>query len=388
MKDIAGFIAKAAEKIGFNRDFYLESNIPTDPANICVILFFGDIRSLFILSSLLLHRYKEQDKPSKYIIFASWPGFSSLFPYVDEYWSLHNDLHVKKLIPTATGFKNNNELTSYYLRNLNHYFFEDVVLAETEFSLYYNNGLTNQFWNKYKQIKRFLPEISSSVTLGKDFQKEFTEKGGYKVCVYPTTHMVNWHNNQPVLLPLPKEFWVTLVHKLLLNKIVPVICKSFATFDLSSEFNKSCICFSDLNVDKILSLMRFTGCTIDVFGFASSLAMAARTPFVSCVERAKYISLKEYEIDDLCGFNVPKKYIFSFSTIIEGGNPTSWELDIINTLVNRVNDFLPFIDKDKLPGIGQSLEFVSYDIVRVKKLKKIGTRFIKLPKDNLQWETW
>src|SRR6516164_960318 len=104
MKDIAGLLAKAAERTGFKREYYKEENIPTDVSNITIAPFFGDIRSIFVLSSLLFHRYKEQDKPSKYLILCSWPGFASLFPSADEYWSLESDIHIKKMLGETVGF--------------------------------------------------------------------------------------------------------------------------------------------------------------------------------------------------------------------------------------------------------------------------------------------
>jgi hypothetical protein len=109
--------------------------------------------------------------------------------------------------------------------------------------------------------------------------------------------------------------------------------------------------------------------------------LAARTPFLYVDERARYIGLKEYEIDDLCGITIPKKYIFSFSTIIDGGTGASWDFDIFNSIIIKLQDFLPTIDKEKLPPTGQTLENVSYDLVRNKKLKRIGTRLLKMPKD-------
>jgi hypothetical protein len=382
MKDIAGLIAKAAEKTGFQRDFFKEENIPTESSNITVIPFFGDLRSLFILSTFLLHRYKEQDKPSKYIILCSWPGFAPLFPYVDEYWSIQNESHIKKLYPSASGFENKNELVGHYYRNLNQYFFEDVVDANNQFQPYYNFGLADAFWQKYKQIKRFLPAVPSSALIGKEFNKEFAEKGGFKILVYPSTHMINWHNNQARFLAVPKDFWSALINRLLAEKFVPVICKGFMTHDLSSEFNKSCIYFSDTDIGTVLSVMRLTGCVLDVFNGISRLALAARTPFVAIDERAKYVGLKEYELDDLCGSDVPKQYIFSFSTIIDGGNASSWDFDIFNSIIMKLNDFLPSLDRNLLPPAGHSLETVSYDLVRNRKLKRIGIRLLKVPKDN------
>lgn len=381
MKDIAGLINKAAEKTGFQRDFFNNDNIPTDAANITIAPFFGDIRSFFILSSLLLHRYKEQDKPSKYLIICGWPGFSCLFPYADEYWSIQSDVHIKKMYPSVNGFTNKGDLISHYFRNLNQYFFEDVVSLDLQFEPYYDKGLTDAFWSKYKQVKRFLPSVPSSATLSKDFNREFMEKGGYKVFIYPAIYITNWHNNQPRFIQTPREFWVALVKRLLKEGFLPVICKSFGTYDLSAEFNKSCIYFSDSEMGKVLTVMRMTGCVLDIFSGISRLALAARTPFVYVDERARYIGLKEYEIDDLCGINIPKKYIFSFSTIIDGGTVASWDFDIFNSIIMRLQDFLPTVDKERLPSTGQSIEVVSYDQVRTKKLKRIGTRLLKMPKD-------
>lgn len=382
MKDIAGLLAKAAEKTGFQRDFFKEENIPTDSSNIVIIPFFGDLRSLFVLSTFLLHRYKEQDKPSKYIIFCGWPGFASLFPYVDEYWSIANESHVKKLYLTVDGFGNDGELVGQYCRNLNQYFFEDVVDVAAQFSPYYKGGLTDEFWNKYKQIKRFSPEVPSSALIGKEFNKDFAEKGGFKILVYPSTHIVNWHNNSVRAIPVPKDFWAALISRLLASRFMPVVCKSFMTHDLSAEFSKNCIYFSDMDMGKVLSVMRMTGCVLDVFSGISRLALAAKTPCVILDERTKYVGLKEYEIDDLCGYDIPKKYIFSFSTIIEGGNAASWDFDILNSVVIKLNEFLPSLDRNLLPSTGQSLEIVSYDLVRSRKLKRLGTRLLKVPKDD------
>lgn len=381
MKDIAGLIAKAAEKTGFQRDFFNIDNVPTDAANITIAPFFGDLRSLFILSSLLLHRYKEQDKPSKYLIICGWPGFSCFFPYVDEYWSIQSDIHIKKLYFSASGFGNKNELIGQYYRNLNQYFFEEVVPIDTYFTTYYDKGLTNVFWDKYKQVNRFLPLVPSSALISKEFNREFNEKGGYKVFIYPITHITSWHHNQCHLIQTPKEFWIALIKRLLSEKFVPVICKSFGTYDLSAEFSKSCVYFSDSDIGKILTVMRMTGCVLDIFSGISRLALAARTPFVYVDERARYIGMKEYEIDDLCGINIPKKYIFSFPTIIDGGSIASWDFDIFNSIVIKLHDFLPTVDKETLPSTGQSLDYVAYDLVRSKKLKRIGTRLLKMPKD-------
>lgn len=381
MRDILGFLEKAAEKTGFDRQVYNLNNVPTDPSNITVIPYFGELKGLFVLSSLLLHRFKEQERPSKYLIMCSWPGFGDLFPYVDEYWSIQSEVHLKKIYPSAIGLDNRNELLGTYFRNLHQYFFEDVI-PDSYFKTYYEHGLTDAFWQKFKQVKRFLPTIQASIGLGKEVVKEFAERGGFKVFVYPTFFVNKWHHNRTKVINAPKDFWAALIRRLLKEKFQPVVCKNAFTHDLSSEFSRDCIYFNGNSASKLLTAMRLSSCVLDMFNGTSRFALAARTPFVTVDERQRYMALKEYELDDLCGLYVPKKYIFSSATIIESGGLASWDFDIFNLLMLRLKEFLPTIDKEKLPTTNQSLEVVSYDCVRNKKFKKIGARLLKIPKDD------
>ena len=88
------------------------------------------------------------------------------------------------------------------------------------------------------------------------------------------------------------------------------------------------------------------------------------------------------DIDDLCGKMIPMKYIFSFSTIITDGTASSWRQDIFQSVWKKLEDFLPDLDRDRLPSTNESNELVSYgDLVRVRRKKKFGTRFIKVEKD-------
>lgn len=98
MSSVVDFLKRAADRNGFNRDRFEERKIPNDFSDICILPFFGDIRSLFLLSSFLLNPFKNNFKSSKYFILASWPGFQTLFPYVDEYWSLDDFSQVKKIL--------------------------------------------------------------------------------------------------------------------------------------------------------------------------------------------------------------------------------------------------------------------------------------------------
>jgi hypothetical protein len=285
------------------------------------------------------------------------------------------------MLGETLGFYNKSELVGQYYRNLNQYFFEDVTPLEDAMSAFYDGGLTDAFWAKYKQVVRFLPNLPSLSYLGRDFNRDFTEKGGYKVFVYPSLYMFNWLSNHTRLLKSPKEFWASLIERLLEEKYMPVICKNYDTHDLSADFSKNCIYFSENDVDKIMTVMRSCNCVLDIFNDVSRLALAARAPFICLSERAKYIGLKDYELDDICGLSLPKQYIFSFSTLLDGGNPSSWNLDIFNLIISRLNEFLPNIDRDALPLTNKSVENVSYDSVRKKKLKRLGTRLLKIPKD-------
>ena len=174
MIDVLGMVQKAAEKCGFVREQHDDKRLPTDPSNICVMPYFGDLRTLFVMSSILLKRFREEEKPSKYFILCSWPGFKSLFPYVDEYWGIADEGSLKKLYEGASQFRNKSQLVHAYHRNLNHFFFEDVVIPQEVFGTYYGNGITNDFWRKYHHIKRTLPLVPSTAFVGKDFNRDLS----------------------------------------------------------------------------------------------------------------------------------------------------------------------------------------------------------------------
>ena len=343
--------------------------------------FFGDIRSLFITSSLLLKRYREEEKGSKYFIFCSWPGFQGLFPYVDEYWSVADEDILKRFYSEASQFRNKSNFLSVYYRNLNQYFFEDVVVSHEVLSNYYNHGITDNFWNKYKHIKRTLPLVPSTAHLSKDFIRELAARGGFKVFIYPSCYVSIWRSNNVEQISVSKNFWITLLKRLVSEKFVPVVCKNQFTYDVSSDMVDKCVYFTDTDVSKLLAAMRATGCVLDLFTGISKLALAARCPFLMVDERTRYTTLKEYEIDDLCGKNLPKQYIFSFPTIIEGGEPGIWNFNILDNIMVRLHTFMPELDRDNWPSTGESTEIIPYEVVRKKKLKRIGTKLLKVPKD-------
>ena len=277
-------------------------------ANITVMPFFGDMRATFVLSSLLLKRYQEEVKGSKYFIFCSWPGYQSFFPYVDEYWALTDTSQIKKLYQQSEGFRNRADVAAIHLRNM-HEFFREVTDVR-DLQMFYNNGITQKFWDRFKHVKRFLPMVPSSAILGKDFNRELTNKAGYKVFLSPSQFICTWKLGKPCWIPASKLFWIELIKRLLAERFTPVLWKHDLAHDLSMDFPEECIHVAENDVARILGVMRAVGCVLDVFNGSSKLALAARCPFVSCDERQRYIGMKEYEIDDLCGSKVPKQYIF------------------------------------------------------------------------------
>jgi hypothetical protein len=50
---IASFLTRAAQQTGFDRERYVEVNIPQEYSDIVVFVFFGDYRAESIFSSLL-----------------------------------------------------------------------------------------------------------------------------------------------------------------------------------------------------------------------------------------------------------------------------------------------------------------------------------------------
>ena len=93
---VAEFLKRSADRNGFVRERFDEGRIPTDHSALVVVPFFGDCRSMMVLSSLVLMRYRQEVKNSKYFIFASWPGYQGIFPYVDEYWAMSDQAQYKR----------------------------------------------------------------------------------------------------------------------------------------------------------------------------------------------------------------------------------------------------------------------------------------------------
>lgn len=370
MSQTGDFIQRVAERTGFKREFFKEKNMPSAPSNIVLMPFYGDYKSAFVLSSLILRTYKEN--LGKYFILCSWPGLQGLFPYVDEYWSLNEDSTAKTLSLETNNFYNASALYT----DIGHNIMENAnMVTVRDIKEYYDNGFTAKYFDHFKQIKRYLPEIPSSNKLSQSFLNEMSHKKGTKIFVYPTTKMWSSQRGKSMNLPVPKLFWETLINELLDNGFEPVIYQNWFTFDMSSTFAQKCTYLVPRNITDVLAAMRHVGLVLDVHSGISNLALAARTPCLVVNERQLYMDQKEYEIDDLCCVS-PRQYIWSFSTMLMNGGPDEWKNCIIEGIVAKLKNFSPLLENQEWGSTNELYESVSYDIVRNRKAKRLGVTFI------------
>ena len=385
---VTQILKKAADKAGFIRVRYADKAIPTTISNVTILLFFGDIRSSFVLSSLLLRRFREEARGSKYFILASWPGYEGLFPYVDEYWELNPAIlkdvnHLRSIYNAADGFFNHNDIVVGCHRVLNTFFEE--VLDWSALEPFYKDGFTLEFQERFKHIKRFLPSVPSSNILGNDFNRRISSPGN-KILIHPTIYFQNWKNGK--LRPEEasqgihgsKFFWISLVERLLEEGYLPVIWQDYYTYDLSPDFLDKCVYLSHLNVSSIMSGMRAVGCVLDLFSGISRLAIAARCPYICCEERVVFNKLKDYEVDDLCGAGIPREYLFLFPSICDEINKSLWNQMIFESIISKLVSLLGDSNRDLWPSPSEVYEIVPYNRVREIKRKKLGIHFIKVPK--------
>ncbi|MBD3280925.1 hypothetical protein GF389_05395 [Candidatus Dojkabacteria bacterium] len=386
MSEIAAFFDRAAQRTGFQREFYIENNLPTLSSNVVVVPMFGDFRTTFIMSSLLLHRFKKNLWNSKYLVVASWPGWRGLFPYAEEYWSPQDASLVHSLASHAHNFNN----TSQAAPEISRGFLEAFANIRTfkDFKPYYDGvNFGSRFWEEFKEVRRYLPEISASNQIPSDVRTQIDRLEGKKIFLFPNRKMRSWQRGKLEILDVPREFWVHFIERLLGEGYSPVIYQNPFSFDISTTFADRCVYLAASQMSDVLSVMKYIGCTFDFFSGLSRLSISARTPFVVVDERERFVRQKEYEIDDLCCKDLPKRYIFSFSALLLTGSPKEWDISFLNTVVANLNRFVDNIDPnmDWLPS-RELDEVISYEGVRQYKSDRLGLKFISLSKKKKEQE--
>lgn len=377
MSDTSDFLKRVSKRTGFKREFYIEKNIPTEPSNILAIPFFGDFDSLFVLSSLILKPFKEKNY-DKYIILCSWPGMQSLFPYVDEYWTIDDPSLLSNISLGSNSFFNNSNISAELTKSLSEVL---NIFTTRDIQKIYNKGFTSNFWQEFKEIKRFLPEINSFSSLQEDIKRQFLKNEGKKIVIYPSLKMNSWQRGSSVSLPIVKDFWVYLVEKLIKNNFDVVVYQNYFTHDVSKEFADRCVYLNFNEISKILSCIREAGLLLDIHSGISRFAIAARCPYLAVVERQLFVYNKVYEVDDLCAKDLQKKYIFSFASQTTTCSKEEWDVTVLDNVFNKLNSFLPEINYDKVPSTAGSYDTLSRDSIRNIVSKRLGTHFIKTSKN-------
>lgn len=377
MEDIRGFLERAAKRTGFQREYFLDKNMPTLTSNIMVLPLFGDIRTTCILSTFLLKRIK-QANPSKYVILASWPGMRGLFPYVDEYWYPSDNSLVKTLASNADNFYNASDLIPEITRSFVEVFSE--VWTFRDIKKYYYNGFEQKFWDEFKEVRRFFPEIPAENMIS-NISTQLQNRKGNKVLVYPVKKMRSWQHGVNEYLPMPREFWVHLVNRLIADDFIPVVYQNVFAYDLSPDFGEKCVYLATPSILDVICVIPLVGCVLDIFSGISRLAILARTPFLCSDERERYINHKDYEIDDLCCEFLPRRYIFSFSALLLTGTTKEWDMSLVDNIMVSLQRFVPGLGSNFYPT-KESDEVVSYECVRKRESKRMGITFIGMSREN------
>jgi hypothetical protein len=376
--EVSAILKRASDKAGLSRVRYKERNVPTSVEGVCVLPFFGDRSSSFVLSSLLLKRVRDELKGSRYFVLASWPGWEGMFPYVDEYWQPDDSAVVDVLLKGAEGFSNSSSAASSVVKALNQYFYD--VMSDDDLSPFYGNGLTQAFFDRFRHVKVSLPSVPSASSLGQEAHRSLS-RSDYKVFVRPSKFVSSWVSGSVRSFKAPREFWLEVLKSLVSAGITPVLYEDLSCYDLSSDAPTQCIRFGSMEALKELSLMRASDCVLDFFGSDSRMALAARCPFLRFDERQRFEVLKEYEINDLCGGHLDREYIFSFAALVEKGGPSVWKSNLLDHMLVKLEAMRSRLDRESWPAPVESNEIVPYDSVRKRKLKRFGTRFIKIERD-------
>lgn len=364
-----GFIHRVAERTGSVRVRYEDDKVPDDPSRVVAIPFFGDMRSAFILATYLAHRIKER-QPRSYLVVCSWPGLETLFPYADEFWTVRDRGSLPGMADAAIGFFNRGDKANSVTRLFNQN--ADRVVDAVELSSYYENGFRSKFWDEFSGVVRHLPPIPPLNTLSKTFRTDLDQKKGRKVVIYPARYAHVWDRGQLFRIPVPIDFWTSLVEALIGRDIMPVSFQDNFTYDISPRFATRCMYLVEPHVTANMAGMRAAGCVLDVHSGVSRLAIGASCPFLFSDERQRFAGEREYEIDDLTCETLPRRYIFSRGLYTQA-NP---EMVVVD-LVGHLDGFLGWLEGRQAPELRSGYEDVSFDRVRRMRERKSGVHFIR-----------
>jgi len=376
MNTVSEFIKRSSERVGFKREFFIEKNMPTQPSNIYIIPFFGDLVSTFIFSSLIFSNLKKHN-PEKYYILCSWPGMRNFFPEADEYWIIEDSHSIESLASSADYFSNKSTLYSEITRSLAELF---GIITMSDILKYYNKGFTKKYFDEFKEILKFIPEIPSSSLISDSFKNQLAQKSGTKIIIYPCKKIKSWQNGSSCYLNVNKDFWISVIDLFLEKGYYPVLYQNWFTFDMSKDFTDKCLYLVPKNTLDLLAAFKEIGLLLDIHSGISCFAIAARCPFIAVKERQIYIKEKDYEIDDIFGKFIPKQYLFSFATQILTGNLGDWKISFLDGLFVKIHNLIN--NKENYQSETKQIkENVSYNVVRNRSARRFGSFFINKSKN-------
>ena len=361
MSEVSEYIRRVIERSKLTRESFSDQAAPTSFAKIRLIPFFGDLRSEFVFSTLLLPRLFKND----YVIVCSWPGHSGLYSGIGEYWSVDNEAALAELVRHTHRFENTK--ANQYERLLLRYF-DNVTAVDTFISGYYHDGFQQKYLDEFDGVEYHLPALPS---VNLTWQDAGTAKHKSRIFLAPAKYITRWGQGQQVSMFTERSFWSELIDELLRRDYFPILMQNYGTYDMSTDFGADCAYITEQNILALLGVMRGCDCALDIFTGLSRLALAARTPYLVCDERQRYFATKDYILDDLCGVGIPKTHLFSFAPFVTTHSATR----IVSAIVNRVDDFIPTIDQSVLPPTIESEQILSYGKVRKREVQRIGARF-------------
>jgi len=369
MSEVLDFIQRVIDRTGFTREVFVDRKLPLNLSRLRIIPFFGDSRSEFVLATLILPRLFPED----YTIVCSWPGHGGLYSGISEYWSITDEDALSDLARNLDGF--NNFKAGQYERLLLRYF-DNVTTIDQLVPQYYLHGFGEMFFENFDKIEYHLPSLPS-VSLGWDDTAALNRKE--RIFLMPTKYITRWSNKgSSSQMFVEEKFWSNLVNKLLARDYMPILMQNYMTYDLSPEFASQCAYITERNILARLGVMRACDCVLDVFNGLSRYALAARCPYFICDERQRYFSTRDYILDDLCGSELPKGFLFSFAPMA-----TTDAAERVNSaIVNRLYDFLLKVNRNSLPSTVECTQSLSYDNIRKREINRIGVRFISLPQED------
>jgi hypothetical protein len=328
---------------------------------------------------MILPRLRKEKKALRYFIVFGYPNFSCLYPYADEYWSFNNDDKFESIYYDSCGVDNSSILKTIYLRHLNENFRD--VIKQDDISNIYDSCLKTPFWENNKNIRIILPQVSSGlISFNEEIQKRFNDLGKRKILIFPSKKIQIYRKNKLVFHHVDINFWKNLIEKLLKLDIGVVCVKNNLTYDISEFFLNEKTIFNvvEQDLEKIMSLMRLTGCVLDFFSGIGRFAAIARVPYITIDERHRYFKFKEYEFEDIVGKNLPIERMFLFADLI---NPTNNLFEnVAKNIINKIDKLINGLEKVKGLPSSPYLDYTSnYENVRYYQTQKMGVNFIKFP---------